>query len=397
MPAPAVDSEMDRALIYHMESYGVDLHLGSAAAAFHDVKGRVEVELQNGTRLLADLVLLAIGVQPESGLAREAGLELGVRGSIVVDRHMQTTDPDIYAAGDAVQVTDTITGEPANIALAGPANRQGRVVADHIFGRHGAYLTTQGTSVVKVFDMTAGGTGITEGTLHRLGLPHEKVYVHPNGHAGYYPGTHPMHLKLLFEPLDGRILGAQVVGYDGVDKRIDVLATAIRAGMTVHDLEHLELAYAPPYGNAKDPVNMAGFVACNLLHGDLEQWYAEDYPEVLQDGVVIDVRPPATYRTWHIPGAVNIPLDELRDRMEELREAAGDQPLYLYCRVGFTSYIAYRILIQSGFDRVSSLTGGVQTFVLYHRSILATGRPGVPFVPYAEHKMAAVHGGLVNP
>jgi rhodanese-related sulfurtransferase len=310
---------------------------------------------------------------------------------------MRTSDPYIYAAGDAVEVIDTVTRQPTVVALAGPANRQGRIVADHIFGKDSAYRSTQGTSVVKVFDMTAGGTGATEATLRRLNIPHAKIYIHPNGHAEYYPGTHPMHLKLLFAPKDGRILGAQVVGFDGVDKRIDVLAVAIRAGMTVLDLEHLELAYAPPYGSAKDPVNMAGFVACNLLRGDVLQWYAEDYPEVLQNGTVIDVRPPAVFNTWHIPGAVNIPLTQIRRRREELKEAAGDEPLYLYCRVGFTSYIAYRMLCQSGFERVYSLAGGVQTFILYHRNKLATGRPGVPFVAYAEHKMAEEHGALVNP
>jgi rhodanese-related sulfurtransferase len=245
--------------------------------------------------------------------------------------------------------------------------------------------------------MTAGGTGATEATLHRFGIDHRKIYIHPNGHAGYYPGTHPMHIKMLFTPDDGRILGAQVVGFDGVDKRIDVFATAIRAGMTVHDLEHLELAYAPPYGSAKDPVNMAGFVACNLLRGDLAQWYADDYPEVLDKGPVIDVRPPLNFDAWHIPGAVNVPLTELRERIDELRELAAGRPLYLYCRVGFTSYLALRALVQSSFDRVYSLSGGVQTFILYHRNQLATGRPGVPFVPYAEHKMALEHGALVNP
>jgi NADPH-dependent 2,4-dienoyl-CoA reductase/sulfur reductase-like enzyme/rhodanese-related sulfurtransferase len=394
---PPLDHEMDRALIYHLESYGVGLHLGSGAAAFHDVSGRVEIELQNGTRLIADLVLLSIGVQPHSTLAREAGLELGVRGSIKVDAHMRTSDPDIYAAGDAVEVKDTVTGEPAVVALAGPANRQGRIVADHIFGRDSAYRSTQGTSVVKVFDMTAGGTGATEATLHRLSIAHYKVYVHPNGHAGYYPGTHPMHLKLLFAPDDGRILGAQAVGFDGVDKRIDVVATAIHAGMTVYDLEHLELAYAPPYGSAKDPVNMAGFVASNLLRGDLLQWYADDYPQVLENGTVIDVRPAAAFRMWHIPGAVNIPLTELRERMGELSALGGGESLYLYCRVGFTSYIALRALRQLGFEQVYSLSGGIQTFVLYHRNKLATGRPGVPFVPYAEEKMAAEPGALINP
>jgi rhodanese-related sulfurtransferase len=206
-----------------------------------------------------------------------------------------------------------------------------------------------------------------------------------------------MHLKLLFAPDDGRILGAQAVGFDGVDKRIDVVATAIHAGMTVYDLEHLELAYAPPYGSAKDPVNMAGFVASNLLRGDLLQWYADDYPQVLENGTVIDVRPAAAFRMWHIPGAVNIPLTELRERMGELSALGGGESLYLYCRVGFTSYIALRALRQLGFEQVYSLSGGIQTFVLYHRNKLATGRPGVPFVPYAEEKMAAEPGALINP
>ena len=392
-----LDHEMDRALIYHLESYGVEVHLGAAAAAFHDVSGRVQVELQSGSRLIGDLVILAIGVQPDSRLAREAGLELGVRGSIKVDQQMRTSDPDIYAAGDAVEVTDTVTGEPAVVPLAGPANRQGRIVADHIFGRESAYRSTQGTSVVKVFDMTAGGTGATEARLNRLEIPYKKIYVHPNGHAGYYPGTHPMHLKLVFAPGDGRVLGAQVVGFDGVDKRIDVLATAIRAGMTVYDLEELELAYAPPYGSAKDPVNMAGFVACNVLRGDLGQWYAEDYPEALENGTVIDVREALSYNTWHIPGAINVPLPELRERIGELREAGRREPLYLYCNVGFTSYLALRALCQSDCGRVFSLAGGIQTFILYHRNKLATGRPGVPFVAYAEDKMAAEYGGWVNP
>jgi len=389
---PTMDHELDQALIYHMESYGVNLKIGHGVIVFEDVSGRVEATLDDGSALIADLVILAIGVRPENKLARDAGLELGSLGGLKVDPHMRTSDPDIYAAGDAVEDIDTVTGQPAIVALAGPANRQGRVIADHICGRKSAYTTTQGTSVLKVFDMTAGGTGATEKRLQELDIPYRKVHIHPNGHASYYPGTAPMHLKLLFAPHDGKILGAQVVGFDGVDKRIDVLATALRAGMTVYDLEELELAYAPPYGSAKDPVNMAGFVASNLLNGDLELWHAEDYRKVIGKGQIIDMRPPQAYKNWHIPGAINIPLRQLRDRIDEGDERLGVGPLYLYCQVGFTSYMAYRILHQRGFDQVYSLAGGALTFMLYHRNKLVTGKPPEPFWSYAEHRIAERDG-----
>ena len=238
--------------------------------------------------------------------------------------------------------------------------------------------------------MTAGGTGASEKTLRRNGIDHRKVYLHPSGHASYYPGTAPMHVKLLFAPDDGRLLGAQVVGYDGVDKRIDVLATALRAGMTVFDLEHLELAYAPPYGSAKDPVNMAGFIAANLLRGDIAFWYAEDYPAVVGDAVVVDVRAPIEYQAWHIPEAINIPLGQLRQRLTEL---PADRPVLLYCRVGFRSYLAHRLLVQSGFAEVRTLAGGSKTFCSFHRTPLCTGRPGVPFVPHAEERLAEKAAG----
>jgi len=233
--------------------------------------------------------------------------------------------------------------------------------------------------------MTGGATGATEKTLKKQNIPYRKVYLHPSGHASYYPGTAPMHIKLLFAPDNGRILGAQVVGYDGVDKRIDVFATALRANMTVHDLEMLELAYAPPYGSAKDPVNMAGFIGSNLLKGDIAFWYAEDYPAVSTDGMIIDVRGPKEFETWHIPEAVNIPLGKLRSRLAELPK---EQPLYVYCRVGFRSYLAHRILVQSGFSRVRTLAGGSKTFCSFHRTPLCTGRPGIPFVAHAEEKLA---------
>jgi len=390
---PPLDFEMACDLRYHMESEGVQLHLGHAAKEFTDVAGKVNVILDNGNSLIADFVVLAIGVRPTSTLAAEAKLVMGARGGIKVDGHMQTSDPDIYAAGDMVEVTDTVTGEPTQLPLAGPANRQGRIVADNIFGRNSQYSSTQGTAVVKVFDMTVGSTGASEKTLQRVKKAYHKVYLHPSGHAGYYPGTAPMHIKLLFEPETGKLLGTQVVGYDGVDKRIDVFATAIRGGMTVFDLEHLELAYAPPYGSAKDPVNMAGFIAANFLRGDLDFWYSENFPEQVANGTLLDVRSTKEFRSWSIPGSINIPLRELRSRLDELK---SEKPIYVYCRVGFRSYLAYRILKQKGFEKVSMLAGGSKTFNCFCRTQLATGRPGIPFISHAEEEQAEMPDALKN-
>lgn len=390
---PPLDCEMACDLRYHMENKGVQLHLGSAAKEFIDASGKVKVILDSGQSLLADIVVLAIGVRPASKLAIDAGLAMGGRGGIKVDSHMLTSDPDIYAAGDMVEVTDTVTGEPTQLPLAGPANRQGRIVADNIFGRSSEYRSTLGTAVVKVFDMTAGSTGASEKTLRSINRAYHKIYLHPSGHAGYYPGTAPMHIKLLFEPETGLVLGTQIVGYDGVDKRIDVFATAIHAGMTVFDLEHLELAYAPPYGSAKDPVNMAGFIASNFLRGDLEFWYAEEFPDRTLEGIVLDVRSQKEFEKWSIPGAINIPLGELRSRFHELQK---DQPVYVYCRVGFRSYLAYRILRQNNFKSIAMLSGGSKTFNCFCRTVLATGKPGVPFVSHAEEKLADRPDGLEN-
>jgi NADPH-dependent 2,4-dienoyl-CoA reductase/sulfur reductase-like enzyme/rhodanese-related sulfurtransferase len=386
---PLLDSEMATDLSFHMEHHGVALRLGTAAAAIHDRGGALTVELRDGERIDADLAVLAVGVRPVAGLAQAMGLALGPRGGIAVDAHMRTSDPSIYAAGDMVEVTDTVTGEPALIALAGPANRQGRIVADNICGRDATYTSTQGSAIVKVFEMTAGMTGASERTLQRVGRPFRKVYLHPSSHAGYYPGGNSMHLKLLFAPDDGRVLGAQIVGYDGVDKRLDVLATAIRAGMTVFDLERLELAYAPPYSSAKDPVNMAGFVAANLLRGDVELWYAEEYERQPHGTAFVDVRDRQEFAEWHIPGAVNIPLPELRGRLDEVRRLAAAGPVRLYCMVGFRSYLAYRILRQHGIGDVATLAGGAHTFTSFYRTALATGAPGIPFVAYAEEDLAA--------
>lgn len=375
-----LDPEMARPLQYHMEWKGVTLHLGAGAQSFEESDGKVRVFLSTGTELLADLVILAVGVRPESDLAKTAGLRIGPRGGIVVNRHMLTSHPDVYAAGDAVEVLNPITGLPALVPLAGPANRQGRIAANHIFGKPGAYLATQGTAIVKLFDMTGGGTGANEKALRASSTPYRKVYVHPSGHAAYYPGTAPIHLKLLFSPDSGELFGAQVVGFDGVDKRIDVLATAIQAGMTVFDLQDLELAYAPPFGSAKDPVNMAGFVGANLLQGDIHLWYAEDHQMAMASGTIVDVRTPEEFEEFHLPGAINLPLDTLRTRHPSL---AQERPVYLYCQVGFRSYLAFRILTQLGFDAYT-LSGGVVTYCQVHGSEMCDGRPMAPVVPYAE-------------
>ncbi len=383
---PPLDREMARPLEDHLRWHGVNLHLGVAAAAFADSDGRVRAELVNGKMLTADLVILSAGVKPDVRLAQAAGLTIGPRGGIQVDRHMRTADPDIYAAGDVVEVTDLVLGRPTLLPLAGPANRQGRIAAENACGRDTIYTATQGTAIVKVFDMTGGGTGANEKSLQREGIPYRKIYLHPSGHAGYYPGSAPMHMKLLFAPDDGgKLLGAQVVGYDGVDKRLDVLATAIRAGMRVHELETLELAYAPPYGSAKDPVNMAGFIATNLLQGDLELWYAEDYPERTKSGMILDVRSAPEYDAWHIPGAVNIPLGKLRGNLDQLPRA---QPILVYCKVGFRSYLAYRLLKQRGYD-VKTLAGGTTTFCSYHGTGICPGMPEPALLAYAEERQLA--------
>jgi NADPH-dependent 2,4-dienoyl-CoA reductase/sulfur reductase-like enzyme/rhodanese-related sulfurtransferase len=387
-----LDREMSREVEDHLEANGVQLHLGTSARAFADVPGEpaaVRVDLGEAGTVDADLVVLAVGVRPETSIARAAGLAVTDRGAVVVDEHQRTSDPDVYAVGDSVQVVDTVTGTPVVVPLAGPANRQGRVAADHIVrrgGRSARYSTTQGTSVVKVFEMTAGVTGATETTLQRSGREYAKVYLHPSGHASYYPGTAPMHLKVLFDPLDGTVLGAQAAGYDGVDKRIDVLAVAIRAGLTVEDLEELELAYAPPYGSAKDPVNMAGFQASNVLRGDLHLWYAEEWPALPPDAVLLDVRSRREHERWNIRGSRLIPLKQLRDRLDELPREA---PVFVYCRSGFRSYLAYRLLRQHGFT-AATLSGGELTFRAVHRGPEPVGRRSFPVITYAEDETAAL-------
>ncbi|MCX4188523.1 FAD-dependent oxidoreductase [Methylophaga sp. OBS4] len=382
---PLLDQEMSRDIQYHLEYHGINLKLSTSATGFKENNQQLDVLLDTGESISTDMVLLAVGVRPDISLLDGTGIAIGSSGGILVNKYMQTNLPNIYAAGDAVEVSDTITGEPSLIALAGPANRQGRIVADHIFGRASSYSTTQGTAIVKVFEMTAGGTGASEKTLKRNNIPYRKIYIHPTGHASYYPGTNSMHIKLLFKPDDGKLLGVQIVGYDGVDKRIDVFSVALRAGLTVFDLEHLELTYAPPYGSAKDPVNMAGFVGSNLLNGDIEFWYAEDYENVIENALLVDVRSSIEYDAWHIDGAVNIPLGKLRSSLNKLPK---DKIILLYCRVGFRSYLAYRVLAQSGVKQVKTLAGGSKTFCSFHRTPLCTGKPGMPFVAHAEERLA---------
>ncbi len=362
---PIFDAEMAELIQEEMESHGVRIVLGNPVERFGGDENTVRATLADGTAVEADLGIVCVGVRPETGLAREAGIELGVSGGIKVDEFMRTTDTDVYAVGDAVQVADFVTGEPALVPLAGPANRQGRSVADHIFGRPRPYRGTQGTAVVKVFGVTAGSTGASERTLQQLDRPYEKVYVFEPNHARYYPGAALLAIKALFspgepgEPGAGKLLGAQVIGREGTDKRVDVLATAIRAGMTVFDLQELELAYAPPYGSAKDAVNMVGFVASNVLEGTMpivqpETVVAGENPEAF----LLDVRNAEEYEGGHIPNAYLIPLNELRERLDELPK---DRPITVYCRLGVRSYFATRILLQNGFQ-ARDLTGSWESF-----------------------------------
>lgn len=360
---PPFDKEMTTPLADALAAQEVSLLLGQSADGFEQTETGLMVNLNSGQQLPAELVALSIGVRPENKLAIDAGLQVGPRGGIQVNEHMQTADPDIYAVGDAIEVKDFVLGGAAQVPLAGPANRQGRIAADHIFGRPSTYRGTQGTAIVGLFDHTAAMTGASEKVLQRGGVPYRAVYVHPSHHAGYYPGAEPMTLKVLFDPDSGRLLGAQGIGGAGVDKRIDVLAVAIQAGMTVFDLEEMELAYAPQYGSAKDPVNMAGFVAAGLLRGDQPQLSVAKLIASSPDDrpFLLDVRGADEFATGHIPDATNIPVDELRARLDELPK---DRQIATYCHVGQRGYLATRILNQSGFNAVN-LSGGYKTYRMF--------------------------------
>lgn len=349
-----LDVEMARIVEQHLAEKGVQLYLGDGVTAVNQGVQTSMVELKSGRSLPADIIVLSLGIKPESTLAAGAGLELGERGAVRVNEYLQTSDPCIYAVGDVIETVDFVNGTRTYVPLAGPANRQGRTAADNIAGRKIRYKGTQGTSIAKIFDLTVSVTGNNEKTLRRLGIQYQKSYTTSASHAGYYPGAVPMNIKLLFGA-DGRILGAQAVGQDGTDKRIDVLATALKAGMTVYDLEELELAYAPPFSSAKDPVNMAGFVGANILKGDVKVIHWHDIKNLDPAGTfLLDVRTPLEFGKGSIPGAVNIPLDELRPRLAEI---PAEKEIIIYCQIGLRAYIAARILTQRGY-RAVNLSGG---------------------------------------
>jgi len=391
---PPLDREMAEPIHQQLLSRGVDLRLGDAVEAFGEHESLVTARLKSGAELVADFVVLAIGVRAESQLAKDAGLELTERGAIRVDDHLRTNDPDIFAIGDAVAVSDWVAGGETVVPLAGPANRQGRIAADNACGRDSRFRGVQGTSVLGLFDLTIAMTGVSEKTLKRIGAAYEKVYLHPAHHVGYYPGAAQMAIKLLFRPDDGRILGGQIVGDAGVDKRIDVLATAIQARMTVFDLEELELAYAPQYGSAKDPLNMAGFVAANVLRGDVRNIHAD----ALLGQTIIDVRSPGEFAAGAVTGARLIPLPELRARHGELPK---DQPITVYCQVGMRGYVAARLLGALGFENVRNLSGGYRTWRMHHPDRTArpepaplnSGSPGKSDAPTGQPAAAVAGGG----
>ncbi|HEX5397679.1 MAG TPA: FAD-dependent oxidoreductase [Verrucomicrobiae bacterium] len=375
-----LDPEMAAWLHGELISNGVGLHLADPVAAFEAPKtgesARASVVvLKSGKRLEADTVILGLGVRPETSLAKNAGLKLGALGGIRVNERLQTSDPNIFAVGDAVEVRDRVTGAWSLIPLAGPANRQGRIAADNIFGRPSRYEGTWGTAILRLFNLAAGCTGANEKSLRKAGIPFQALHLHPGSHAGYYPGAEPIAMKILFAPDTGKLLGAQAVGHEGVDKRIDVLATALKAGMTMNNLAELELAYAPPFGSAKDPVNMAGMAAQNVLAGEIQlaQWNEirpltrpadtlspsdGERAGVRGDFVLLDVRRPDERAKGFIPGSVHIPLDQIRARMGELPR---DREIVTYCLTGQRSYFACRILAQNGF-RARNLSGSYRTW-----------------------------------
>lgn len=357
---------------------GVGLHLEDGVSRFEEKDGGVTVHLRSGKQIATDMVLLSIGVRPETKLAKDAGLAIGERGGIAVNDYMQTSDADIYALGDAVEVRHLVTGQPALIPLAGPANKQGRIVADNIvFGNKEKYPGSIGTSIAKVFDLTVAAAGANAKLLQQNNIPYISSYTHGASHAGYYPGAVPLSIKILFAPENGKLLGAQIVGFNGVDKRIEMLAQVIQRGGTVHDLTELEHAYAPPYSSAKDPVNMAGFVAENILNkkSRIIQW--RELAELPADTIRIDVRTHDEYKLGTIPGFINIPVDELREHLDELPK---EKPIVVTCAVGLRGYLAYRILVQNGFKHVRNLSGGYKTWSVATAPIkeIVSHKPEIP-------------------
>ena len=373
-----VDREMAGFVHHEIRSQGIDLRLGVALksvefiattsitntdageqASTQHLCGQLSLTLSNGESLTTELLIMAIGVRPETTLAQQAGLEIGQLGGIWTNAEMQTSDPFIYAVGDAVEEQDFVTGKPTLVPLAGPANRQGRMAADNMFGRKETYQGTQGTAICKVFDLAVASTGKNEKQLKREGIEYEKVYVHTASHASYYPGAEIVSFKMLFDPNSGKIFGAQAVGKDGIDKRIDVMAVAQRAGMTVDQLQHLELTYAPPYGSAKDVINQAAFVATNLMKGDAKAIHFDQLATLNDDHIILDVRNPEERQAGcYLQGDINIPVDQLRQRLNELPK---DKEIVIYCQVGLRGNVAYRQLVNNGF-KARNLIGGYRTY-----------------------------------
>lgn len=366
-----VDREMAGFAHAEILEKGIDLQLGVAlesveyqpSADSEQNQGALTLTLNNGDTLKTDILIMAIGVRPETKLAQEAGLQIGSLGGIYTNEMMQTSDPSIYAVGDAVEEKDFVTAEQTLVPLAGPANRQGRMAADNMLGRHETYQGTQGTAICKIFDLAVASTGKNEKQLKREGIDYEKVYVHTASHASYYPGAEIVSFKMLFDPINGKIFGAQAVGKDGVDKRIDVMAVAQRAGMTVEQLQHLELTYAPPYGSAKDVINQAAFVANNIINGDATPIHFDEIDSLTNGQVLLDVRNPGELNSvGYIEGAINIPVDELRQRMDELPK---DKEIVIYCQVGLRGNVAYRQLVNRGY-KAKNLIGGYRTYKYAH-------------------------------
>ncbi|WP_104046550.1 FAD-dependent oxidoreductase [Vibrio jasicida] len=373
-----VDREMAGFAHAEIREKGIDLRLGVALSSVEYIanqsvanneageddthqhlQGKLTLSLNNGDQLDTDILIMAIGVRPETKLAQEAGLQIGALGGIYINEYMQSSDPSIYAVGDAVEEKDFVTGEQTLVPLAGPANRQGRMAADNMLGRQETYQGTQGTAICKIFDLAVASTGKNEKQLKRENIAYEKVYVHTASHASYYPRAETVSFKMLFDPLTGKILGAQAVGKDGVDKRIDVMAVAQRAGMTVEQLQHLELTYAPPYGSAKDVINQAAFVANNIMKGDATAIHFDEIDNLSENQVLLDVRNPGELESvGFIKGAINIPVDQLRQRMNELPK---DKEIVIYCQVGLRGNVAYRQLVNSGF-KARNLLGGYRTY-----------------------------------
>lgn len=373
-----VDREMAGFAHAEIREKGIDLRLGVALSSVEYVanqsvanteageddthqhlQGKLTLSLNNSDQLDTDILIMAIGVRPETKLAQEAGLQIGALGGIYTNEYMQSSDPSIYAVGDAVEEKDFVTGEQTLVPLAGPANRQGRMAADNMLGRRETYQGTQGTAICKIFDLAVASTGKNEKQLKRENIAYEKVYVHTASHASYYPGAETVSFKMLFDPATGKILGAQAVGKDGVDKRIDVMAVAQRAGMTVEQLQHLELTYAPPYGSAKDVINQAAFVANNIIKGDATAIHFDEIDNLSENQVLLDVRNPGELESvGFIEGAINIPVDQLRQRMNELPK---DKEIVIYCQVGLRGNVAYRQLVNSGF-KARNLLGGYRTY-----------------------------------